>query len=260
MDNEFVEPKSNKGLYAVIVFLILIVIGLGGYLVYDNFIKNDKEDSKDIKDNSDDLKCDNFLKDSNNTKEKISIADAETLLNYYWSSDTDCMGFTQMLLLNEDYKAGRVAKILNYSLFDGIENCSVLEGNIPKSAKCDSGFRYVSYEKANGLYHLLFGYDEDIAKNQFGSCDNAGYYYFYNEKLNAFMYLETTGGCGGTCASSIKRTIKSSVIENNILTISFDTYIEHHESEPITKEENSYNAVFKKGSVNYYLDHVEKIK
>ena len=31
--------KSNKGLYAIITILCIAVLGLGGFIVYDKFIK-----------------------------------------------------------------------------------------------------------------------------------------------------------------------------------------------------------------------------
>ncbi len=41
MENEV--KKSNKGLYAIITILCVAVLGLGGFIVYDKFIKEDKE-------------------------------------------------------------------------------------------------------------------------------------------------------------------------------------------------------------------------
>lgn len=43
-ENVIVKEKSNKGLKILLVILILIVLGLSGYLVYDKFIN--KEDNK----------------------------------------------------------------------------------------------------------------------------------------------------------------------------------------------------------------------
>ena len=42
------EEKNNKGpLYAIIVILCLLVIGLGGFIIYDKGLKNDKKDNKE---------------------------------------------------------------------------------------------------------------------------------------------------------------------------------------------------------------------
>ena len=30
--------KNNKGLFAIIILLIVVVLGLGGYIIYDKFI------------------------------------------------------------------------------------------------------------------------------------------------------------------------------------------------------------------------------
>lgn len=50
MSNEFVEKDGKTGLIIIIVVLALAVLGLGGYIVYDNYFKEEvKEEEKEIK-------------------------------------------------------------------------------------------------------------------------------------------------------------------------------------------------------------------
>ena len=44
MSDEFVEKDGKKGLIIMIIVLVLVVLGLGGYIVYDNLLsEKDKE-------------------------------------------------------------------------------------------------------------------------------------------------------------------------------------------------------------------------
>ena len=43
MSNEFVEKDSKLGFIVVIIVLLLVVFGLGGYIIYDNYMVKDEE-------------------------------------------------------------------------------------------------------------------------------------------------------------------------------------------------------------------------
>ncbi len=55
------EKKNSKGLYAIIVILCLLVLGLGGYIVYDKILSNT---NKDVNTNDKDNNADKEKKDS----------------------------------------------------------------------------------------------------------------------------------------------------------------------------------------------------
>ena len=39
------EKKNNKGLYVIIAVLCLLVLGLGGYIIYDKSLSNIQKDT-----------------------------------------------------------------------------------------------------------------------------------------------------------------------------------------------------------------------
>ena len=68
------ERKNNKGLIILVVILIIMVLSLGGYIVYDKFIDNNKND---VVDKTDD-KVDNNEDDNKvvqDTKEESILGD-----------------------------------------------------------------------------------------------------------------------------------------------------------------------------------------
>ena len=54
-NNSNLNKKNNKGLVVLIIFLVVVILGLSGYMVYDKFIKKDdisKENNTIINDNT----------------------------------------------------------------------------------------------------------------------------------------------------------------------------------------------------------------
>ena len=79
MENEV--KKSNKGLYAIITILCIAVLGLGGFIVYDKFIKEDI---------------------AKNKNKEVSCSDCVTTIDLF----EDGYGIERKILLN-----GKVLKI-----------------------------------------------------------------------------------------------------------------------------------------------------
>ena len=73
MSSEFVEKDSKVGYIITIVFLILLVLGLGGYTIYDLYFADDKCVSKEnVNKNDDDAKKD--------TVRELSVSESEDLM------------------------------------------------------------------------------------------------------------------------------------------------------------------------------------
>ncbi len=67
------EKKNKKGLIVLFVILIILVLGLGGYLVYDKVIKKDevKTEKKKTEDKKEEIKEINLAKDDKIVKELL---------------------------------------------------------------------------------------------------------------------------------------------------------------------------------------------
>ncbi len=106
MDTEFIE-QEGKGIYVFVVILVLLVLGLGGFIVYDKFIRKSetkKNDTEIVEEDDNEILiatrfAKNYLKDFNNSFNTIGI------LNEYLKVENN------KTVLNEE-------KILNKNIFD----------------------------------------------------------------------------------------------------------------------------------------------
>ena len=71
--------KNNKGLIILVVILIIMVLSLGGYIVYDKFIDNNKND---VVDKTDD-KVDNSEVDNEDDNKVVQDKKEESILGDY---------------------------------------------------------------------------------------------------------------------------------------------------------------------------------
>lgn len=71
--------KNNKGLIILVVILIIMVLSLGGYIVYDKFIDNNKND---VVDKTDD-KVDNSEVDNEDDNKVVQDTKEESILGDY---------------------------------------------------------------------------------------------------------------------------------------------------------------------------------
>ena len=55
--------KSNKGLFVIIILLIVVVLGLGGYIIYDKVLINEEK--------QDDLKQDEAVENNELSKNEL---------------------------------------------------------------------------------------------------------------------------------------------------------------------------------------------
>lgn len=73
------ERKNNKGLIILVVILIIMVLSLGGYIVYDKFIDNNKNN---VVDKTDD-KVDNSEVDNEDDNKIVQDTKEESILGDY---------------------------------------------------------------------------------------------------------------------------------------------------------------------------------
>lgn len=71
--------KNNKGLIILVVILIIMVLSLGGYIVYDKFVDNNKND---VVDKTDD-KVDNSEVDNEDDNKVVQDTKEESILGDY---------------------------------------------------------------------------------------------------------------------------------------------------------------------------------
>lgn len=231
--------KSNKGL---IVILILIILGLGGYICYDKLIM--KEDSSKVVENKEEDKNDFQSEAIVNEPEVISaltekldlLVDFENFINdkNYWTIYTD-------LKLSNETK-------LHIALVNSnIYQIDVLE---PENQNYDM---FLTKESIEMIYEEIWG--EEIQDfEDFSGCPQ----YLYSEEHEEYYILWE---CGDVYNDQLHSYI-SKITENNgeyyvyqsVGVISFDDKVTIYESadmKNLIKESNDYNDDFQITKDNY---------
>lgn len=184
--------KKGAGFLIIIVALLIALLGLGGYLIYDKFIapeednkkteeKEKKEEKKEEKEVAlNDNAIETQLKTSINILEKLEFLGDD--VNHY-SRKGDIY---YKNIKNEEIKDGvKLYAVLNSVYYDNsnyfVDDHKV-EGDSRKSADAD---------KINKLYKSVFG--EDAKTNDFGKNNCPVYEYDATTK----KYYGNSG-CGGT--------------------------------------------------------------
>lgn len=167
-NNETIEPvvkqKSNKGLIVLIVILILMVLGLSGYLVYDKFM--DKEEPPAVNETTNN----NIQTDNSNKKVLKKDESKDVVYDYAYDKTSEKISKMPYININSVY-----ADSINKKIEDIIKNDEyTIENNTLKSTSPTGGawITYKSFINDNILSIIL--YEDFIASN------NSHKYYSYN--------------------------------------------------------------------------------
>jgi len=120
-----VEPKkSNKTFIILVVILALIILGLGGYLIWNNFIKDDSSDKTETKETEKDKTKDEDDKEDKK-EETISSADVITSGGYQFKIPNGYEKVTEdseEYLVNKTNKTLIITEIFNGYLVSDVKN------------------------------------------------------------------------------------------------------------------------------------------
>lgn len=75
------NKKRNIGIYIIVMILIVLVLALGGYIIYDKMLDSKKSESSNINNNSNNINSDSFVSKLDNSKEWIYDAEYEKNVN-----------------------------------------------------------------------------------------------------------------------------------------------------------------------------------
>ena len=175
------EKKSNTSLYIIIVILCLLVLGLGGYIVYDKILDNKevdtKENNKEKSDNDNTKKTDN----TNDT----SVLTGKIDINDYCPKTGDCKKEIGDIKIN-----GNTLKL-------SVDLNNINTENVSGFIKLDSKeidiskLRYYSMEKrfdgfeVYGDYLIVYTSDLETMETANKECQIRGYMmYFLDSNLS----------------------------------------------------------------------------
>ena len=168
------EEKKNKSLIIIIVILVILLLGSIGYIVYDNFIKEDEvTENNDIQNNNNndnqDNNNDNQDNGGNNEEENDELSEeelerlGENLFNKTNILLTGTAG--DYMLYQEDD--------ITYNDLENSQRLEYVYMQIPNSEKTitsTNGYsERVTTDVFEKYYHQMFGLDKSINYETFGA-------------------------------------------------------------------------------------------
>lgn len=253
--------KSSKGLIILIIGLIICVIGLGGYIVYDKVLNKNKQTTSTNNNNTS-----STIKKEENIN--LDNSDKNSILETYISENID-LESSYEVLNNEEYKAlvkkyeDNANNIIDNENEVAINNTISTEINWKEVSKYvdnnslisrmteNSSLKSVKYDDLLKTKKQLYGENSILEKQNFsyGNCSE----YIYIKKLN--IYIENNEGCG--LNTSEEPIIKKIIKQNNILFVFVNTYNYTDFESPIYSQDVVME--FREQSSGYYLYKITKL-
>ena len=220
----------------IITILAILVLCLGGYLVYDKVL--DKDVKEEVKEESGKQESKDF-----DLAEAKKLVDKYTLNFLFWEKmfqgtmSEDAKMYLAMQYTN--------ASEIDYTCKEAFPESKFENGSYVIEESDLKGTCYDDYESAkeytynnlNVVYKELFGNRKEMPKKMVSSflCPS----YAYSEKYGA--YIDVTGGCGGAYYQSSHYDVASAVETNETLEVVVN-YIEFVFTEWDKKYSVSQNA------------------
>ena len=243
----------------IIVILVILVLGMGGYLVYDKVIDKDVENKDKVIEQI----------------EKYDLEEAKELVDKYY--DFGCGDNMFNIGLTEDYKMYITYMDLNHFALQ--ESDSKYLGAIDITGGDGTELEtYIYYDNFVENYKKLFGEKSVIEKKEYlNSCP--GFSYLKSENVGEIFIVRGACGCGAgrysyyevlDATKNNKKlmitvgTITLEADENLIYTLDGKTYQESIPENVLSnyiKNSNKvdkYELEFVKENGHYYLNKIEK--
>ena len=249
------EKKNNKGLIFGLVFCIIILLGLAGYIVYDKVLNDETEKANktSVKQNANNQQVEtkNITKDSALAKRlyykvKESSAYAKDLAQnskeakfYYALSKT----------IAEDMPCASVKTQSQSGYRCGVYETSAAGADI-------SATKIVSKESLVQEYQNLFGATENLDLNTIYYDSNKISYYAYDSYLDSFVLFYKTDYEGGTYYQG-KSSLEDASLENgNVIIVQAIDYSKNQLSD-VTSQKLTYTFKYDNDLEDYIIDSVK---
>lgn len=238
------EEKKNSGLLVVVAILCLLIGGVVGYFISNNYMKTNEANNKINTQNN---------KDASITEEKVRQIYSEGIKKYL-SDSVRSLNFDSETFANEEDK---LEWILGLGLTDGLESIgeycgtdlekNLIEENVivekgTGQADCES----VTFYKADSVIEAVkkvFGSDASFNLNKLNEGDSKLFPYIENHNLvfvlRAGMTADVVDNYVGYSVDSNVLTIKFSITDN-------DNNISNYEAKYLIDGDNAYIRTIKK--------------
>lgn len=191
----------KKWVGVLIIILLLLVVGLGGFIVYDKVLSPEKST---IKDNE-------SVDDTQTTEKDYDLGKAKELLEKFgFYKIISCNSFIYDKRYSDDYKAlialekvdSSKVKTANCSdIFSDSDYVSEFSYYKGKSGVClkDGTSNTIAYSDVNSIYKKMYG--EDMPKKEASGLKVSELFYSFYDYIDSIDSFASTScnGCGGTC-------------------------------------------------------------
>lgn len=226
--------KQNAGVIIIIVGLLIAILGLGGYIVYDKYISDDEPEKVENKEEKEEEKetalNDNAVKEQ--LAKSITILEGAELYQdggksgYYFQGDVYAKNIKSEDIKDED----KLYALLKYSYRNDYNFTVDYNANDSGNTKIADG------EKINQAYKFIFGENINNFKPKDGGCPG----FEYNDSTKKYT---GRSACGGTSQCWIdtynnKYTVKG---DNYYVYVNFGAYcaVENGGSKAFTNYEHN---------------------
>lgn len=208
--------NSNVGFAVLITVLVMLVLGMGGFIIYDKVINKTNEPNIEENDRVDD--------DKHTAYTDYDLNEAKKLVDKYYVFYGDGTSFDNMS--NKDKNAIAFAQTNNRDLKK--VSCKSLYGKDfyelgDSVLGCDSNTNVIDYNVLNNEYHKLFGENKNASAEGF----NGDGYFDYVTKTNQFAKLDCMGSCGTPFEILAAYDVLSAKMDDNnnlIVTVGYDSF------------------------------------
>ena len=247
------ERNNNTGLVVLITVLVMLVLGMGAFIIYDKVINKTNEPNSE----------ENNKVDNNETitYTNYDLEEAKKLVDKYYVLYDDGTSFDNMS--NEDKNAIAFTQIGASSLKE--VSCKSLYGKDSYELEnsvlgCQSNTEVIDYNILNNEYHKMFGNNNDAAKVGF----EKQYHFDYVSTTNQFAKLECFGTCGspfGIMAIYDVLTAKIDSDDNLIINVGYDLFSFNPDSEKYISKYDSSTVIDSSSDLNdnYIKQNPDKV-
>lgn len=226
------KKNNNTGLIVIIVILTLLVLGLGGYTIYDK--QMEKKDTKEESTKTEEV----VTKEETAPRVDLPLDDYNVVhLFNIFRIDKACYGTINDLNTNNKFKL-RLAyeNVPKYNIIT--MSCSELDGEA-NGSYCGYGVGnntdVVTEEILKNKYIELFGSQSNYIAESFGDgniIEPTCHFMKYDETKK--VYARYSGECGGTCNGGTEEITEAYTVGDNLYIVT------SHTSELVGNKKNTY--------------------
>ncbi len=253
--------NKNNGLICTIVILVIVVLGLGGFIIYDKVLKpqppieEKKENDKEQDNNYNEMINKDLLEAYGKILfERVDVFFSNSYYPFYNNVNQNEIDKLPVIF-------GMVKKVQDVSMYNDHEKCAI-DPSVSDFSPCYD--LIISIDDFEKKYHEIFGFDAIIDYNTFNYVQGGTEYLIKKDDYRLYAYPSYIGGVDDEIISQSHYEGIEQVDNDLVITVKVITGERGEIEQAYEKEKDnlgSYKVRFKKDSTgNYYWYQSDYIK